>query len=250
MSRVVFPLVALVAGCPITETGNPEFDARLSLRATSTDPATVDIAAPEGTTSVVSAWLAVDRVRFVRGAACDTPGDEEIEVPGPFVTDAAAPVADAITARLPSDDYCRVRMRLDAATDIGSAPDALLGHSILVTGARADGTPWQIRTTERFDAEVRAAGPITLSEASTSLIVAFDVATWLQGVDLGGATVGDDGVIHIEEDQNEALLELFEEQLEEAVELEHDSDDDGELDDDDTGDDDSDDDTDTGDDDP
>ncbi|MCB9677999.1 MAG: hypothetical protein H6737_23065 [Alphaproteobacteria bacterium] len=229
-------LVALLLACTpdppqgVTETGNPELDAQLRVTAYSTAPAQVGVDAPSGTLSVGEAWLAIDRVRFVRGAVCDAPGEIEIDADGPFVRDAAEPVPEPIAARLPSDDYCRIRLRLEPAPTAGPAPAELVGHTVLVSGVRADGTPWTARTTEDFDIDIRAAAPIALDAASEDLLVALDVATWLDGIDLDSAVVTN-GAIFIETGSNEPLLAAIETRLEAAFELYDDADGDGEIDD-------------------
>lgn len=202
----------------VTETGNPELDAQLRVQARSSAPGQVDVDAPAGTLSVDEAWLAIDRVRFVRGAVCDAPGEIETDVDGPFVRDAATPVPEPIVARLPNDDYCRVRLRLEPAEQAGPAPVELLGHTVLVSGVRSDGVPWTFRSVEDFDIDVRSATPISLEAATGNLLVSLDVATWLEGIDLDGAEVSG-GAVFIEVGSNEALLGAIEDRLEAAFDL-------------------------------
>ena len=212
-------LALLLVGCGITETGNPELDASLFLRTTSSEPERIDVDAEPGATSVESVWLSVERLRFVRSDDCDTGVEQEIEAPAEFTTDAADPLPDPIAARLPADGYCRVRMRLDAIDDIGAAPDTLLDHALLVTGERQDGVPFQIRVEDDIDIDIRTATPIALDEANTSLVVAIDLAVWLDGVDLDTATIDGDGVIRVDETSNTALADRIADQIDDAVDL-------------------------------
>jgi hypothetical protein len=213
----ITPVFVALLACGVTETGNP-VEVDLELQARSTAPEQVDVQAPAGITSVTQAWLAVDRIRFVRGDVCDGPGEEEFDLEGPFVRDSAAPIPEALRATLVEGDYCRVRMRLEPAVDAGGAPGDLIGHVVLVSGVRADGVPWQLRSNTEVDADVRSVEPIPLTEATASLEVALDVATWLDGVDLNAATPVD-GLIRIEPGANDALLQAFEANFEASLEL-------------------------------
>ncbi len=222
-------LATALAGCGaprnITETGNPELDASLTLRAMSSAPDVVDVAAPAGTMSVEALWLAVERVQFVRGLDCDDPFATLVEVPG-FVTNAADLAPRILGTRLPADDYCSVRLQLDEATELGDAPAELAGQSLLVQGYRADDVAFQIRSEEDVEVEIRAATPITLTEASAALVVALDLAVWLDGVDLGSLEPDDQGLVRVDEEVNEDVLEQFEDNLEDALEFDDDDDDD------------------------
>jgi len=122
------------------------------------------------------------------------------------------------TAPLPPDDYCRVRLRLEPAEAVGAGPAGLRDHTLYVSGVRADGVPWVFRTEEDFDLDVRATDPISLDEATNTLLVSLDVARWLDAIDLDAA-VPVDGVVRIEQGSNEALLEALEDRLDTIFDL-------------------------------
>lgn len=220
------PLFLSMLGCGITETGNPELvEVDVQMRTASSEPEVVALEPVTGRIGVAEAWLSIERIRFVRGQVCDAPGEEELDLVGPWIVDANAPLPQGITATLPAGDYCRVRVRLERAGDTGDAPEALSAHTVLLTGERGDGTPFEIRSRREEDADVRAASPISLEEATAKLAVALDVSTWLADVDLDAASV-DQGVIRVDEDANTALLDAFEDRFEDALELFDDTDDD------------------------
>lgn len=226
-------LLLLLAGCGITETGNPELDAELTLRAVSSAPTQVDVRPVEvGVTGVESAWLSVERLEFTYGERCDEGREREYELDEPFVTDAASVVPDTQSLLLFSSEYCRVRLRLRPAAS-SAGPADLSGHSLLLTGTLADGTPYLVRSTEDFRLEVRSAIPVPLDEISRSMLISLDVAVWLDGIDLSTATREDDASIRIEPGSNAALLAQIEARIEAAMELFDDDDGDGELDEDD-----------------
>src|SRR5690606_24241426 len=149
-----------------------------------------------GAVSVSELWLVVDEVRFVTGEHCDAPGETEHDLPAPGVVDAAALVVTVLAAALPSEDYCRLRVRLDRAGSGAGGPDALEDHSLLVVGTTASGTPFRIRTRETPDLDIRSRGePFALDAARADLILALDAARWLGDLDLERADRDDDGVI-------------------------------------------------------
>lgn len=222
---LLIPVILALLACGVTETGNPELvDVDLQMRATTSQPADVALEPTAGVQSVATAWFSVDRVVFVRGQVCDGPGEEEFEITGPWIVDANSPLPQGITATLPADGYCRVRLRLGRATSTGDAPANLAGHAVLVTGERADGVPFEIRSRREEDADIRAMDPITLSEATAKLSVAVDVATWLGTVDLDSG-IPSNGVVRIDDDNNDDLLDDVEDALERALELFDDSND-------------------------
>lgn len=201
----------VMLGCGVTETGNP-VPADVTVQARSSSPDRVDVGAPAGVTSVEEAWLAIDRIRFVRGTVCDGPGEQEIDADGPFVRDAAALVPDPIAATLPPDAYCRVRLRLEPAEDVGEGPTELRDHTLYVSGVRSDGVPWVFRSREDFDLDVRSVEPIPFEEATDALVVSLDVARWLEAIDLDTVAPAD-GVVRIEAGSNDGLRIALEEQL-------------------------------------
>lgn len=221
------PLLVLLGAC-VTETGNPELvDVELRAAATSASGK----AAVAAGTRVTTAWVLIGDVRLVEGTTCDAPGEIEHTAEGPFETDLLAGSPEAIHIDASASSYCRLRVRLDKADGVAEAPAALDDHSVLLEGVRADGTPFEIRSRAGFEAELRSRGePFTIDAGRDQLLLAFDLDTWLGGVDLAGAEVGDDGTVTVDEDHNRDQLDQFEDQLEAVMALHADASGDGELD--------------------
>lgn len=217
------PLLLLAAGC-VTETGNPELDVELRATATSSTDRVAVSSLPALT--VDQAWVNIEEVRLVQAEVCDTPPETEHEVEGPFPTDLVAEPADTIRIPAVEGNYCRLRVDLEKGES-----GALSDLSIFVTGSRADGVPFEIRTEEGFELEVRGAGDgFSLDESGRQLLLGFDMSAWLGDIGLEEA-VPEGGVVLVDEDHDTVLLEAFEEAVEAALGLWDDHDGDGDLDD-------------------
>jgi hypothetical protein len=225
-TRVYGLACALAAfGCNASETGNPVAERTLALRGS--------LPSDDAGVTVDSVWIVLDDIRFEHGAECDNGEEREGDVPGPIVVDLVAEPAPFALA-LEDDAYCRVRVRFERAdADLPSgAPAELEDAALVLLGTRSDGTPIVVRSRREPEAEVRSRSePFQLSEATPALILAFDVGRWLEGVELDDAELDDDGVIRIDDDNNDDQLERFEANVEAAMELFHDRDDDGHVDD-------------------
>lgn len=225
------PFVVVLASC-LTETGNPELQARVTLAARTSAPDQVRVGAEVDGLAVHEAWVSIERLRFVQGEVCDVPGEVEIDAP-PVVADVVPGEVVEFPAR--AGGYCRVRLRFEEAESVpGDAPPALADRTIVVTGQRADGVPFTIVTDEDFEIDLRVkdgGAPFTLEEGRDALILAFDVAAWLDGVPLDEATVTG-GEILVSEASNPSLLAAFEANTQRVFDLFEDPDGDGRLDDD------------------
>lgn len=223
--KPVLPLLLLTAGC-VTETGNPELDVELRATATSSTDRVAVASLP--TLSVEQAWVNIEEVRLVQAEVCDTPPETEHEVEGPFPTDLVAGTAEAIRIPAVEGNYCRLRVELDKG-EAGALEDL----SIFVAGVRGDGVPFEIRTDEVFELDVRGAGSgFPLDQTGRQLLLGFDMSAWLGDIGLEDAAP-DGGVVLVDDDHDAALLEAFEEAVEAALGLWDDRDGDGDLDDDD-----------------
>lgn len=216
-------LLAFVAlGCTVTETGNPPLSAKMSLTSHSSDGTAVGIAPAMGAMFTVdSAWVAIGDIRFVRAAVCDLPGATEVDVPGPIVRDlvlAPSPIDFAIAG----DDYCRVRVPLER-TQVPlppGAPPELLDASVLVVGRRSDGRTVLLRSRRTLEVDTRSrAAPFALRETDAAVLLSFDVARWLAGVDVDGAAAGADGRVLVDDVQNRPQHDAFEANVEAALAL-------------------------------
>ena len=229
----VLALVPHAIGCDVTETGNPPLAAKMALTSHSSDATAIAIAPATGPRFTVdAAWVVIGDIRFVRAAVCDLPGETEIDVPGPVVRD-LAPAPFPIDFTIAGDDYCRVRVpiiRAQMSLPAGAPPE-LLDASVVVLGRRADGRTMLVRSRRMLEVDTRSRGaPFSLREAEPAVLLSFDVARWLAGVDIDAAAVGGDGRVVVDDSQNRAQLDAFEANVEAAVGLYRDRDLDSRLD--------------------
>ncbi len=224
----------LALGCSVqsgTETGNPplfaDLQVGLSVRAGAPEVARLPGDLGEGTL-VEQAWIAVDRIRLVRGEVCDGPGEREYDL-GAVVADLAAG-PEVLELEGEEGRYCRVRIELSPGEGAPGAPPTLVGRSVVLVGRRGDGVPFTIasRFGGRLDLRGRDGTSFTLNRAKAAVVVAFDVSAWLAGVDLDSAAV-EGGEIVIDDDRNEELLDAFDEAVEAALSLHRDDDGDGRV---------------------
>ena len=123
----------------------------------------------------------------------------------------------------------RVSLERAPATDAGS-PNALAGHSVLLRGHRADGTPVVIRSRDKPDFVLRGrAASFRIEDAQHALFLAFDAAAWLEGVGVETATPNAQGQILIEPGTEDARLRTFETNLKRSLSLFKDGNADGAL---------------------
>ena len=121
-------------------------------------------------------------------------------------------------------------MRRAIAALPDDAPMQLADHSVVLTGTRADGTPFMLMHAEQDELEVVADdGSFEVEDGGPRLLLAFDVAAWMGDVDLANAEVDADGTIRIDDTRNPTLHAAFDLSLECSLDLYFDRDDDGAL---------------------
>jgi hypothetical protein len=233
-------LVAVLAtGCFGTETGNPPARAQLALLATSSDPDRVALgASAPGRTVVTAAWVSVDAVRLSRAEVCDIPGEREVDVSGARVVDLTGGAGSVVPFDADATYYCRLRVPLRRAREplAEGAPPGLADAAVLVSGARRDGVPFTFVSRQERTLDLRsrdapfALGDGTPGAPGAALALAFDVAAWLEGVDLD-ALEPEGGAVVIDDRSHRAALDRFEQNVTAALRLYRDRDGDGRLDD-------------------
>jgi hypothetical protein len=223
-------LVASVAwtGCAGgSETGNPVESTPIALSLHSSAPDVVAVSRGARGSAIAAAWVAFGQARFLGEAECARFGDLDVVGDTLLVADLARPGA---VLRLPSarGEHCGLLLPLemDSSELPDDAPDELHAHSVLLVGERADGTPFTLAYPEHDELEL-AVEDGALDPSAQSLLLSFDVATWLQDVDLEAAALEADGSIRIDADHNRALLDRFEVNLACSLELFADEDGDG-----------------------
>jgi hypothetical protein len=223
-------LLVLLCACDTggSETGNPVVT-RMGLGLRSGDPDVIDVGSSgAGGTVLQEAWLAFGEVTLLSEDECANLG--EIDIFGPTLVAADLARGDTrIRLEVAAQAYCglAVPLNLHSAADElpEDAPEGLADHSIVLRGMRADGTPFELMHAEQETLEL--AGDFDVEPDGPALLLYFDVAQWMQGIDLDAAELGDDGVIHIDVEHNRALLDAYEVNLECSLELYSDVDEDG-----------------------
>ncbi len=185
-------LVALVGlalvGCLGTDTGNPPVAATLTAR--SGDPA---VAVAPGVAEVVvnEAWVSIPDVRFILGSACD-------HVSASAATDLVGDVVVGVPTAFPEEVACGLQIVPGPLAVLPSgAPDALRGRSLLVLGQRADGALFEVSSDATAGIDVVSMTDDVVFVADAGVLVAFDVALLLGGVDLASIPLDSDGVARL-----------------------------------------------------
>lgn len=232
-----FSWVLCVLSCPAcnsgTETGNPSLTGALSYTGYSSKPAEVGVRDAGSVANIENAWLDLDAVSVSPDGECGIEGGEPFVVPALGVGDHAAGAHNFTPFAAKAGAFCRVDLpfaRVSSATAGGKLPDELSGHSLLITGTLADGTPFSIASSATPVVELRAEGAgFELSADQADAVVAFDFAAWLAGIDFDAAERSG-GQVVISADSNSSLLATFEQNLAAGVALYRDRDGDGQLD--------------------
>jgi len=227
-------LLALLLALPSctggTEAGNPKFEGALSYTGISSSPEDYAIKAPGAVASIESAWLDLAAVEISAEGACEGDG-QTVTIQGLGVGDhaAGAHVETAFEAR--PGTFCSFSLPFERAARVpDGAPEELTGHSILLLGELADGTPFRLVSDAvpllHLEAE---AGGFELTNTRANVLVAFDFAAWLGAVPLSEAAREGDA-IRIDSEHNAELLAAFDQALASGVALYRDANADGKLD--------------------
>ena len=98
-------------------------------------------------------------------------------------------------------------------------PTALADHSLLIEGVLGDGTPFQIasRMGDSVRIESTDGEEFVISEDASCLKITPDVFGWVDAAALEALAAG--GMIYINEDSNESVLDDFEDAVENGIEL-------------------------------
>ena len=220
---------ALLVGCVGTETGNPPLTAELTVDAHSTDPTRVAIDAPASDATVEGVWVSVSAVGFVGDDECDAPADVMAQLTDLATEDHADQRVGRASFETTERSFCEARLELTPAVAPlpPGAPPELEGATVVLLGQRGN-VPFVIVSARADVVRVRAAGDrFAIDESQDGLFLGFDVATWLDGVDLDSGVTGTDGRVLIGTGDNPALAAAFEANLPRGIELFGDADQDG-----------------------
>jgi hypothetical protein len=181
--RRLLIVLALLAACSGTETGNPGgAEVEIGLRAS--DPDIVSIDGDGGGDRVESLVLAIDEAALV---GCEADPSSTPVFHGKAIVDL---VPGARADGIPAGEYCGIRLMLAPRElpAIGNAP-AVRDASIAARGVRRDGVPFTVAS--RASLTVVVTGEPFHVDNGDTLLLAFDASRWLGGGILGGAPVVD-----------------------------------------------------------
>lgn len=203
-----------------SETGNPAMPAEIGLGVRSSDPTAVAISSAAESTVIDEAWVSFGEIAFLAPSECallDSYPHREATL---IAADLALP-ALSIEVEVKPREYCGMVVTLENnTTDLsGEAPAELADHSIVLRGHRDDGVAFTLAFPEQDELELLATQTAFEVRQGRGLLLAFDVATWMRGVDLHAAELEPDSSIRIDEQTNRALLFVFEANLDCSLEL-------------------------------
>ena len=203
-----------------TKIGNPGANVKVQLSAFSSDENVAKIPLPQALTTgvvVTRAIIGVEELKFVRPQADGTcnlgllDDDYNLEIESFFVADLVQGLSLPELEISKQDGFCAVGMSLEDAEDMPAGTplrEFLDDARIYVEGARADGTPFVLRSDEVRDLPILLSEVLSFAQDRETYTIAFDVAQWFANVDLDGA-VPSGGTIFIDEDNNPGLLAQF-----------------------------------------
>lgn len=187
------------------------------------------------TLDVTYAHVGVSKLKFksVEQMGIET----EIGIEGSFDVDllAGTTVPDLSAVTIPAGLYRKMKVKVDDELP-GKQSVVIRGTWTPASGGAA--VPFELTSDEEFEFEVENRAGFELQERALSdVLVLFDLDAWFRSADFATATVGADGTIHIDDENNQRLGDALEEAIDDAAEIGEDQDHDGdaELDDDNDG---------------
>jgi hypothetical protein len=137
------------------------------------------------------------------------------------------PVQIAITTTL--HEYCGVRLHFAPTAPGSDVPSELVGRSIVLSGKRAYGIAFEIASGTQRTIDLQSTGPAA-HLATRSLVLSFDLITWLRGLGLDRAVRNPQGVVVVDSQTQPSLVAIFDEQSAAAATLHDDANENGRLD--------------------
>lgn len=220
--------LALATGCSGTDVGNGR--TRLNLRGYELPPGSSaqSLTLANGT-RIDSLHVAIERVRLQPGNACEN-DDAQIDLDRVLVADLVGVGAlnppEQREWQTVGNTFCELRIdfhKLESGEAVpAGTPPELVDRTIRMVGVRQDGVPFLVESDmgERLELEAKN-GTFTLPEAESFIILAFELSSWLNALDLG--SLGS-GPITVNKDVNQDRLELFEAAVRNSMRLFRDGD--------------------------
>lgn len=234
-----YPLLFLIlglAGCVVTDVGNPQthtpqktetplklvaYDS--SVNANLANALTLAIGL-----EVTHAWVSIDELQ---AKACDVDGVEPLDVTfAPFFVDLISGQAYPEPIKFASEStFCELSMEFKPAEGVlpSGVPADMQGLSVMVRAIRKDGTPVQVFGD--FSETLRLRGAVDLRDMD-SLFVGFAANEWFD--EEVQTLSAEDGLVVVDPNTNTDSYDVFRESFKNSSRLFRDEDRDGELDDD------------------
>jgi hypothetical protein len=221
--RVAFAACIATSACAGgSETGNPAPPTQIDLGIRTTDPNAVAVSNAAESTVIQEAWVAFGQPAFLADEECGLLDSYPHKGPTLIAADLAAPDV-RVEVDVEPGAYCGMVVPIENKTrDLtGDTPAELRNHSIVVRGHRSDGVAFTLAFPEQDELELQALGSAGMFDVRPHepLLLAFDVATWMDDVDLDHAELEDDGAILIDDAHNLPLLAIFEANIDCSLDL-------------------------------
>jgi hypothetical protein len=229
VNRLALPLtlagvLATVAACTGTETGNPSLRSQMGFQGKTSMPLVVGLPG-EGAPAVVTDLHAhVASVDFHAAGECPAPSGP-VELRDVGAIDLLAPEGNIRELDVAEDAYCAVAFALTVAPS-GAVPPDLAGRSIALRGRRrSDGATFVWSS----DADQTIVMPVMdalfiIDPEHLDHVITLDVATLLGRSDLEAAVTGADGLIHLDAPENATIDAMILESLAPGAALHRDPD--------------------------
>lgn len=192
-------IVACVAltGCVGTDVGNPqEGTSEVQLDAKGYQAAESNALTLPSGLRIDSAWISMSQFEFRQANDCTASGDV---VEQPILVDLISnqTVTDRPVFSTPAGDYCRLDVGfVPWTTEVPEgAPAEIAGYSVVIEGARSDGTEFVVRSDMDMSLQLNAQnGAFGLARGTQSLIIGFAIDEWfnettLDAIDPDGSEI-------------------------------------------------------------
>lgn len=190
-----------------------------------------------GDITLTQARVALGEIKLKSESDCLSGSSQsnEVEFTGPYAVDLLnnTTLPDVSEQTIIAGHYCRIEIKLKKI-EVDQLPlglsedDLLVGHSVFVSGTRADDVMFDVYLDldEEFKLE-NASGLFLLG--AHDLFVQFKLYAWFSNIDLSQAVVGGNGKILIDKDNNTTLLNAIIKNIQTSARLYEDKNNDGSL---------------------
>ncbi|MGM0557953.1 MAG: hypothetical protein ACQEVA_16325 [Myxococcota bacterium] len=213
MKRLLYSLLFIgvaLSGCVGTDVGNPQEPSEVELDVKGYDDSNPNALTLPSGLRIDSAWLSMNQFEFRRGENC---GSSTGVVEQPILVDVIS--NETVTERpmftTPAGDYCR----FDAgfvpwSGDVPEgAPADMAGYSVLIEGARSDGTEFVVRSDMDMPLQLASQNSaFALREGPESLLIGFALNEWFNETTLDNIEANGEQIV-IDSNSNASIYGQF-----------------------------------------